>query len=189
MPSKPELRRRSEVRRAERTETDLREAGAAIARHLLSWPVVNEADSIAAYLSMESEPSTWPLVEALHERGMEVLLPVVQPDMNLQWARYEGPHALRISAFGISEPTGELLGLDAVRGIDAIIVPGLAVDLLGHRLGRGAGCYDRALGHVDGSTGRVVVLFDDEIVDTVPHEDHDQRIHNAVTPSGMRPLA
>jgi 5-formyltetrahydrofolate cyclo-ligase len=129
---------------------------------------------------MRDEPGTEPLLAALSGRGCTVLLPLLQPDFDLGWAAYE-PGALRRTRLGISEPTGEPLGVDAINDATVVICPGLAGDAQGHRLGRGGGCYDRALGRLAGAVLRIVLLYDDEVLGGLPTDEHDQRVHLIVT--------
>ena len=87
------------------------------------------------------------------------------------------------------EPAGDRLGADAVTGADAVLLPGLAVDDLGLRLGRGGGSYDRVLARLARSgadPALVVLLYDSEVVPRVPAEPHDRPVHAVVTPSGVR---
>jgi 5-formyltetrahydrofolate cyclo-ligase len=110
-----------------------------------------------------------------------VILPLLQPDNDLDWAAYAGPDHLVAAGRGLLEPVGRALGADAVATADAVIVPGLAVDRTGLRLGRGGGSYDRALGRVPVGTFTCVVLNDDEVLDQVPAAPHDRRVSAAVT--------
>jgi 5-formyltetrahydrofolate cyclo-ligase len=136
---------------------------------------------VTCYVSMPDEPGTRPLLSALSARGCTVLLPLLQPDFDLGWAAYE-PGALLPARFGISEPTGAPLGVDAINDASVVICPGLAADEQGRRLGRGGGCYDRALSRLARSVLRVTMLYDDEVLDAVPTDDHDERVHLIVTP-------
>lgn len=84
---------------------------------------------------------------------------------------------------------GPSLGVDAIADITAMILPGLAVDALGHRLGQGGGCYDRTLPRMRPDTCRAVLLFDDEILGCVPHGEHDRVVPAMLTPDrGWLPL-
>ena len=160
-------------------------AGArATAEHLLATEEVRRAATVAAYVSVSHEPGTGPLLDALAGAGTRVLLPVVTPEMDLDWAAYAGPEDLR-RARGLLEPAGPRLGLDAVAGADVVLVPALAVDRVGNRLGRGAGCYDRALARVPVGTFTCVVLHRGEVVEHVPAESHDRTVAAAVTPDGL----
>ncbi len=166
---------------------DLGETATAIADHALAWEPVRRARTVAAYVSVGAEPGTGPLLEGLHAAGVRVLLPVVLPDLDLDWAAYTGPESLAAARLGLLEPTGALLGVDAVRDADVLLVPGLAVSPSGERLGRGGGCYDRALARAAGRPV-AVLLHDDEVGVDVPTEPHDRPVTHAVTPAGVHAL-
>jgi 5-formyltetrahydrofolate cyclo-ligase len=174
--------------RRRRSLLEVGEAARAIAQHVLDLPEVRRAATVAVYVSIGQEPGTGPLIERLHEEGRHVLLPVVLPDKDLDWARYAGPDALVPARMGLLEPAGPTLGVDAIAGADVVLVPGLAVDPTGLRLGRGGGCYDRALARVPVGTPVCALLFDDEVIDRVPAAPHDRRVHAVVTPAGVRVL-
>jgi len=161
------------------------EAARAIAGHLLATPEVQRAATVAAYVSIPGEPGTGHLLDALLEAGRRVLLPVVLPDFDLDWAAYRGEGSLHAARRGLLEPDGPTLGPDAIAGADAVLVPGLAVGHDGLRLGRGAGCYDRALSRVPVGTFTCVLLHDDEVGVDVPADPHDRRVAAAATPSGV----
>ena len=88
------------------------------------------------------------LLRDLAAAGKRVILPVLLPDGDLDWAVYAGDDSLAPARLGLLEPTGPRLGVDAVATADVVLVPGLAVSTTGDRLGRGGGSYDRALGRV-----------------------------------------
>ena len=137
------------------------------------------AGPVAAYLSVGTEPGTAELVEALAQTGVEVLLPVLLPDGDLDWAR--AGEGVRPGAHRLLEPTGTRLGRDAVTACTLVVVPALSVDRAGVRLGRGSGSYDRALRRTRGRT--VALLHDGEAVTALPAEPHDVPVHAVVTPS------
>lgn len=158
---------------------------AAIARHLLQAPEVRRAATVAAYVSVGREPGTGLLLDALVEAGKRVLLPVVLPDLDLDWALYTGATGLATARMGLLEPTAAPLGVDAVATADAVVVPGLAVSPTGMRLGRGGGCYDRALARVPVGTFTCLVAYDDEVGRDVPTEAHDRGVTAVVSPAGL----
>jgi 5-formyltetrahydrofolate cyclo-ligase len=160
---------------------DLAEAAQALADHLLADPAVRRAATVTAYASVGREPGTSVLLDALRAAGKRILLPVVLPDLDLDWAVHEG--ALVPAARGLLEPAGPRLGVDAVATADVVLVPGLAVSPDGHRLGQGGGCYDRALVRVPVGTPTCVLLHDGELGLDVPVEPHDRPVTHAVTPS------
>lgn len=155
----------------------------AVTEHLLAWEPMRRAATVAAYVSIPGEPGTGPLLETLVARGRHVLLPVLLGDGDLDWARHDGP--LVGAGRGLLEPTGPRLGPDAVATADVVLVPALAVDRRGMRLGRGGGSYDRALGRVPVGTPVCALLHDGELLDQVPSEPHDQPVTAAVTPTGL----
>ncbi|MGR3938612.1 5-formyltetrahydrofolate cyclo-ligase [Streptomyces sp. BRA346] len=185
--SKPALRRRLLAVRSGLTADDIEEAGASLACRALELPELARADTVAAYVSVGREPGTRALRDALRARGVRVLLPVLLPDNDLDWGADEGPDGLVRAGRGLLEPGGPRLGPDAVTRADAVLLPGLAVDRRGMRLGRGGGSYDRVLARLaraGADPALVVLLYDGELLDAVPAEPHDRPVHAAVTPSG-----
>lgn len=165
------------------TPSERAEAAEAIALHVLATPVVGRARRVACYLSMASEPGTTPLIAGLHARGIEVVVPVSLDDHTLDWVVHSPDAPIATTSLGIPEPAGARLGPEALTTCGAVIVPALAVDHAGHRLGRGAGYYDRALAEV--SAPVCALVFTHELLPEVPHEPHDIPVHMAVTPSGL----
>jgi 5-formyltetrahydrofolate cyclo-ligase len=173
--------------RAQRSATERAEAGQALCRIALGMPEIESAGRICCYVAIGPEPDTTPLLEALRGRGVLVLLPLLLPDGDLDWAVYEDEPSLRPGPRGTRSPPGPALGVDAITSVEVVLVPGVAVDRRGVRLGRGGGSYDRALARLAGVTGPfiAIVLYADEIVDALPHEVHDQRVNAAITPAGV----
>lgn len=182
MMTKAELRTELLRRRASLSQQQLDAAGSAIADRIERIDAVRTARSIALYLSMTPEPPTWALADRLRERGVGVLTPLVRSGRRLEWAEYAGRERLRAAAYGISEPATPPRGVQAIGDVDAVVLPALAVDRLGHRLGRGAGYYDRALAYASPVAARIAVVYDDELVARLPTEDHDEPVHLVVTP-------
>jgi len=143
---------------------------------------MSAAGTIAAYYSIGSEPDTHALLFALWKRGSYVVLPVLQPDGDLDWASYEGPESLAPGPRGLLEPVERTRGPATVARADVVLVPALAVDERGYRLGRGGGSYDRALARVSGQVPTIALLYDDELLPAVPTQPHDQRVGRAVRP-------
>ncbi|MFJ8055005.1 5-formyltetrahydrofolate cyclo-ligase [Streptomyces sp. NPDC096142] len=187
------LRREFLMVRNRLTADDVREAGDALAGRALELPELAQARTVAAYVSVGTEPGTLALLDALRARDIGVLLPVLLPDNDLDWGAYSGEGSLaRVQHGGkmaLFEPTGERLGPDAVTAADVVLLPGLAVDGRGMRLGRGGGSYDRVLARLERAGAHpapVVLLYDSEVVERVPAEAHDRPVRAVVTPSGVR---
>uniref|UniRef100_A0AAU2A5F0 5-formyltetrahydrofolate cyclo-ligase n=1 Tax=Streptomyces sp. NBC_00093 TaxID=2975649 RepID=A0AAU2A5F0_9ACTN len=192
-PDKRMLRRDFLAVRSRLTADDVGEAATALAARALGLPELAHARTVAAYVSVGTEPGTRTLLDVLHARGVRVLLPVLLPDNDLDWGTYTGEGSLVEVRHGgrmaLLEPSGERLGADAVTTADAVLLPGLAVDDRGMRLGRGGGSYDRVLARLERSAADpalVVLLYDSEVVPGVPAEPHDRPVHAVVTPSGAR---
>jgi 5-formyltetrahydrofolate cyclo-ligase len=209
---KAALRRTLLAARAAVPPEEAASAGRRLARRALELPELAQARTVAAYVSVGREPGTRELLESLRARGTAVLLPVLLADGDLDWAEYGGPDALRPAGRGLLEPAGPRLGPAAVRAAEAVLLPGLAVDGRGLRLGRGGGSYDRVLARLagegapaaggpaggvpsgsapsggvpaGGGPALVVLLYDGEVLDHVPAEPHDRPVTAAVTPSAV----
>lgn len=151
--------------------------------HVLELPQVGAAGTVAAYYSVGSEPSTRSLVYALWKQGHYVVLPVLLPDGDLDWASYEGPDSLAPGPRGLLEPSEARRGPGTVARADVVIVPALAVSESGMRLGRGGGSYDRALARVGEQVPTIALLYDGELLPSVPAAPHDQPVRAVATPS------
>ena len=173
--------------RRRRSLLERQAAAAAIADRLLAWEPVRRAATVAAYVSVGSEPPTGLLLDRLVAAGKRVVLPVLLPDNALDWAAYDGD--LAPARRGLLEPPGPRLGPTSLATADVVLVPGVAFDRVGHRLGRGGGSYDRALARVPVGTPVVALLHDDELVEEVPVAPHDRRVTAVVTPSALHALA
>ncbi len=169
-------------RRAQRPPAERVAAAEALRARACALPEVLAANRLACYASTAEEPGTQPLLVTLSGRACTVLLPVLRTDFDLDWAAYESG-SLREARFGIDEPTGPPLGADAVLDVSVVILPGLAADDLGHRLGRGGGSYDRLLARLPASVLRVVLLYDDEVLPALPVDAHDQPVDVVVAPA------
>jgi len=180
---KAALRRRLLADRARLGPGQRAAAARALRDAILELPQAQMAGTIAVYYSLASEPGTHGLVYALWKRGGYVLLPLLRPDADLDWASYEGPDSLRPGPRGLTEPSEPPRGPDAVARADLVLVPALAVDRSGVRLGRGGGSYDRALARVGPGIPTIALLYDGELLDEVPAAAHDQRVRLVARPS------
>ncbi|RDI51750.1 5-formyltetrahydrofolate cyclo-ligase [Nocardia mexicana] len=154
---------------------------AAAARLAAQWP---RAEWIAAYVPIRGEPGSIAMLDALRSAGSRVLLPVTGAPGPLDWAEYGDAEALRPARFGLLEPTGARMSPAAIESAAVILIPALAVDRRGVRLGRGAGYYDRTLPAADPAAALIAVVRDDELVRRLPEEPHDRRMGWALTPGG-----
>jgi 5-formyltetrahydrofolate cyclo-ligase len=133
--------------------------------------------TVAVYLSRDGEPGTLGLATLLLSGWRRVLVPAMRgkPD----WADYDG--RTKPGWEGIPAPLGSPLGPDALALADVVIIPGLAGGKDGTRLGSGCGWYDRALAHARPEAARWLLLWDDEVFDSLPREPHDELVDVLVT--------
>ncbi len=175
-----ELRERRRICTTRQRET----ADAALTDNLIQLTLDLRARSIAAYLSLPDEPRTRDFIAWACERDISVLLPISRADGLLDWAPYDGNDEA-VDDFGMPRPTSEVLGPIAINAVDLIVVPAASVDRTGMRMGWGRGYFDKTLGSMENRPPVYAVIFDDELVDRVPSELHDQRVDGVVTPSGI----
>ena len=177
------LRRQQVAARAAMPDSIRNESGRLIRDHVLEMPQVTSAGTIAAYYSVGTEPDTRGLIFALWKRGSYVVLPVLLPDGDLDWASYEGPGSLAPGPRGVLQPVEPVRGTGTVARADVVLVPALAVDVRGRRLGRGGGSYDRALARVGPQVPTIALLYDSELLPSVPAEEHDQAVRAVARPA------
>jgi 5-formyltetrahydrofolate cyclo-ligase len=164
-------------------EAERAAAARGIRDHLLEMPEMAAAGTVAAYYSVGTEPDTHSLVFALWKRGSYVVLPVLLPDGDLDWASYEGPDSLAPGPRGLLQPVEPVRGPGTVARADVVLVPALAVGASGLRLGRGGGSYDRVLARVRGQVPTIALVYDDELLPGVPSEPHDRAVRAIARPS------
>ena len=174
---KDDLRR--EIRQTKRqfTPQQLEELSLPVIRRLR--PLLAEAKTIMAYYSLPDEVNTHALIDDLVAEGKTVLLPKVISDDTMELRRYTDLADLQEGAYQILEPVGE--PFTDFAAIDLILVPGLAFDAAGHRLGRGRGYYDRFLHSRNRPyCVKIGVCFDFQKVDEVPVDAHDMAMDKVV---------
>jgi 5-formyltetrahydrofolate cyclo-ligase len=156
--------------------------------------LVIDGGTVCAYVPVGAEPGSLELLDALLGRADRVLLPVARTTADdaavaLQWGEYR-PGQLVTARFGLLEPAGPWLPPTTVAEAGVVLVPALAVDRAGARLGRGRGFYDRTLVLRDPHARLIAVVRDEELLDEVPHEPHDVPMTHALTPGlGLVELA
>lgn len=174
------LRDRLLATRRSLTTHDRRSAAARVQAALVTLVRTTAAPVIAAYVPVGAEPGgDLPGLLAPYGR---VLLPVLLPGGDLDWVEYAG--SLESGPRGLLQPAGPRLGVAAVAAAGLVVVPALAVDRRGMRLGRGGGSYDRALARVPAEVPTVALLHDGELLESVPTEQHDRPVGAVITPSG-----
>lgn len=177
---KQKLRELIQANRAQKTQVELGQSGEQIAAH--DWEKMVPGLDVACYASMRNEPSTNTLRQKLKRLGKQVYLPIVRPNSQMLWGKDQPPYSENI--FGISEPEISQFDLGSAT---AILLPALCASEAGVRLGRGAGYFDRALENLppykSGGPIRIALIFDDEILPSVPKDEHDAKVDFLVTPT------
>ena len=165
--AKTALRARLLARRRGLGEAAVERARDAVRAAVLDRCAVAGWSVVACYRPLRTEPGSVRLLERLRRSGVRVLVPLTLPDRDLDWARW---------------PDTAPQGRDAVAAAGAVLVPALAVDRSGTRLGRGGGSYDRALARVRPGTAVAALLHDGELLDRLPRDSWDVPVTAAVSP-------
>lgn len=185
--TKDELRAAVLATRRRLTEDERTAEAQALCSHLAGLP--GDGGTACAYVPVGREPGSIQLIETLRSQGFRVLLPIARhgddgEPLPLWWAEYRpGEGDLVAAPFGLREPAPPWLPSEAVSAATIILVPALAVDGRGARLGRGAGFYDRTLGLATPGARLVAVVRDEELVDRLPCEPHDVPMTHVLTPA------
>lgn len=183
--AKQELRARlTHARRALRDQPQVKGSlDASLLTHAVAFlhAVGAQNANIAAYNPLPSEPGAVDFAEQLRAHARRVFVPLSLPNGVLGWAECD-PALTQRGALGITEPSGPRFTSRVLNSCGALLVPALGVDASGIRIGKGAGYYDRALAHT--SVPAAAIVYDDNIVERVPHDAHDAPVQAVITPSG-----
>lgn len=172
------LRRFIRTQKKQNTVAQLAAMSTEIMNRVLALASWQEAGTLLLYYPLADEVDVRPLIKNAYDSGKKVLLPVVKGE-ELELRLYEGEASLKEGTFGIMEPTGPLFAPENYDEIQLAIIPGMAFDAAGHRLGRGKGYYDRLLPKL--KTARLTgICFPFQLLDEVPAEVHDIPVHEVV---------
>ena len=176
---KKALRRAMLDRQRALSESERAAMTASLTKGLLQFPAYPKARKIMAYLSLPGEADLDDFLRVALAEGKEIYVPVCLPDFQMEAGRLsdmehfaKGPHGLRDLPPGYESARPE--------DLDLLLVPAVAVDISGHRLGRGAGYYDRFLSRVS-QEKRVAVVWDFQLTEAVPAEAHDLSVGAVIT--------
>lgn len=181
---------RATVRAARRAldGADRRAAEAAIVDRLLALDDLAHADRVGWYLATDGEVDLSGAVDELRGRGVQLCLPVVGPQRSMRFAPWHHDTEMRPNRYGIDEPAHDEAAVVGADALDAVVVPCVAVDERGHRVGFGAGYYDRALQGT--SAVRVGVVFELQVQDRLTPAPWDVPLDLVVTEArSLRPDA
>ena len=169
--TKQELRQFIRAQKRQYTAAQLAALSEEICNRVLASAWWQEAGTLLLYYPLADEVDVRPLIAEAYKGGKTVLLPVCKGD-ELELRLYGGADSLREGAFGIMEPTGPLFAEGQYPQIQLAIVPGMAFDRAGHRLGRGKGYYDRFLPKLDAARLQGI-CFPFQLLEAVPADAHD----------------
>lgn len=177
---KQRIRERIRRKRRRLSRQDVAEASSRITDRLLAVPEVDRARTVHCYVSWKNEADTHDLIRILLKQGHRVVVPIIDvATKTLRHSEVRDFRELKAGTYGILEPAPEHIRPTALQDIDVIIVPGVAFDLTGHRIGFGGGYYDAFLA----TTGalKIALAYQFQIVDKIPTREEDQRVDIIVT--------
>ncbi len=161
-------------------EEDCKRKSALIQRKLFRMSVFKKARAVMFYIALRSEVNTDQMIKEAQKEGKIVSVPVCAADrVTIRPCLLDGTAALKEGPYGVREPVNERY--IPVESLDMVIVPGLAFDRKGNRLGRGKGCYDRFLRRLNDTTISVGLAFDLQVVPSVPTSAHDVNVHTVIS--------
>ena len=180
---KKELRKRIQELRDSINPEKRRELSLRITERLWSLPEVTAARTLLFFISFRSEVDTLPMIRRALEEGKRVCVPCTEPETRGMVASLieDLERDLELGNYDILEPRRECLRPVPPEEIDVILVPGVAFDLRGGRLGYGGGYYDRFLERCRKDCALIAPAFEVQLVDRVPCADHDVHVHKIVT--------
>jgi len=176
--NKQDLRRYIRAQKKQYTASQLAVMSEEIGGRVLVSAVWQKAGTLLLYYPLADEVDVRLLIHEAYKSGKRVLLPVCKGD-DLELHLYEGEASLSSGAFGIMEPTGPLFAEADYPSIQLAIIPGMAFDKVGHRMGRGRGYYDRLLPKLTG-TWLQGICFPFQILPVVPTETYDIAVHEVI---------
>lgn len=165
-------------------------AEAEIARRVWTVPEIAGARTLMVYASLPEEVATDAIADEARRRGIVLVYPRCLADRTMTLHAVDRADALRPGRYGIREPDADACPVRDVADVDAALIPGLAWDRAGHRLGRGAGYYDRLLADPRWRGFRCGLFFAAQEAPAVPHDAWDVPLHAIVTDQEVvRPVA
>jgi 5-formyltetrahydrofolate cyclo-ligase len=170
--------------RLTRADLDLDALSVDIVAGLTAWPGLRAARRVLIYMPLADEVNLSALLDA--GLGVEFVTTRTPDRGGLTIHELGGP--LEVHRFGFLQPHSSAREI-APEDVGLVLVPGMAFDLWGARLGRGAGYYDELLGRMGRRAVRVGVAPTELVVDELPHEDHDQRVRYLATEEGVVEVA
>ncbi|MGI6587357.1 MAG: 5-formyltetrahydrofolate cyclo-ligase [Peptococcia bacterium] len=182
--NKKDLRQEMLKKREKLSLIEVKKKSLQINKQLLLFPAYDSAKIILTYLPIKNEPDTLPLIKNAWRQKKEVLIPVTQTTYkSLILSKLESLKELTKGNYGILEPKQEFLRPTTPHSVDLCLLPGLAFDHNGYRLGYGGGYFDRFLSSLRSDCLTIALAYDFQILDTIPRAEHDIPIDIIITES------
>ncbi|HYH02634.1 MAG TPA: 5-formyltetrahydrofolate cyclo-ligase [Bacillota bacterium] len=182
IPGKKALRQEIAERLAGLGDPDYQRLNRRIQQCFFELQPVREARVIMIYHSIKREVATLPIIETLIRQGKQVALPVCTPERDLEARLIQSlTEVIDTGKFGLKEPRQDAPTV-AIADLDLIVLPGVAFDNTGNRLGHGMGYYDRFLARIDPRVFKLALAYDFQVVSQVPAETHDIKMDAILTP-------
>ena len=164
-------------------EDERRRSSEAIRRKVFRLTAFRRAKTVCCYVALPYEVQTWRMIEEMLSKGKRVVVPVVQPNTKrLLLSEVRDPATeLAPGAFGVREPVRRARRPVATRSLGLVLVPGIAFDRRGHRLGHGHGYFDRFLSRVPKAVRTVGLAFRFQLLDRLPVASHDHAVQTVLT--------
>lgn len=177
--TKDELRKEIRTQRPHWTHEEYLRASSEVIAALTQYPGWGCWHTVMLYSSLPSEPYTKDIINTLYSQGLHVLLPKVLNDTQMEFRMYQGEAHSHTGSFGITEPTTPKV--NKFDDVQLIIIPGMAFDKQGYRLGRGKGYYDRFLSTLPKHITKLGICFDYQLRKTIPHDNYDMRMDAVIS--------
>lgn len=180
--SKEEIRRGISAKRTAQTEEEIKEKSGKIKERLFQLEEFQNAETIMFYVALKGEVETRGMVEEAIASGKKVVVPVTDFKTNEMLAsEIKSLDELKEKEFGLLEPKDEFVREVPLEEIDLVVVPGVAFDEKGNRLGRGLGFYDKFLSKIKTEAVFIALAFDFQVLKEIPCKEHDMKVDKIVT--------
>lgn len=182
MLTKSEIRKIYKQKRADMNKADAVKKSRMVANAFIASELYTNASRLMLYMPLGNETDTAAIIAAALADGKKLVFPVTdRSTCEITPVLWDGESELSEGAFSVKEPVGTMLA--DVSRLDAVIVPGIAFDMSGARVGFGKGCYDRFLEGI--SAVKVGFCYDFQLADKIPTDEHDVKMDFLVTESGL----
>lgn len=176
--TKSQLRNRILLRLKKQKEEDYYSKSSIIRKKLFRKPVFKKAKILMCYVSLKGEVDTREVIKQAQKLGKIIVLPVCKKDKTISPCLFSEDTKFLKGCYGVAEPA--IKNFVDVKKLDLVIVPGIAFDKRGNRLGRGKGCYDMFLDGLPKRTPSIGLAFDFQVLPYIPTSTRDVRVREVI---------